>query len=160
MKRIKLTQGKYALVDDADYEYLSQWNWMCSKNKTRKGYACRTKRVEGKKIGVIMHRLIMDAPKGMVTDHINHNTLDNRRENLRICTQSENNRNIKSLVNSTSKYLGVHWSYLLKRWVASMNTSGKHKYLGIFKTELEAAIIYNIAARKYHGEFANPNKFQ
>lgn len=92
MKQIRLTKGLYALVDDADYAFLSQWTW-CASHESRgtKWYAIRKE--NGKKIR--MHRVIAERkygpiPEGMVVDHTNHNSLDNRSRNLEICTQSEN----------------------------------------------------------------------
>jgi len=112
----------------------------------------------------------MCAVKNQWVDHKNRNPLDNRRENLRFCTISQNNSNKQSEKNSTSKYLGVslacikrttsNKTYINYYWAASIGVNGVAKQLGKFKTELEAAIIYNIAARKYHREFANPNKFK
>ena len=102
MKRIPLTQGKFALVDDEDFEALSQFKWRAKHcpdgrrpEKSSKWYACRTEiRKRGPKAGkkkeVYMHRFLMDAPRGKVVDHLNGDGLDNRRANLRICTQKEN----------------------------------------------------------------------
>ena len=162
MKRIKLTQGKYALVDDSDFEYLNQFNWTTSKAISRNThYAGRGfKRSDGKWTTMRMHREIMDAPKGMEVDHIDGNGLNNQRANLRICTRSENARNMIKRAKAYSKYKGVSWHIRYKVWYSTITISYKRKYLGRFKTELEAAIIYNIASRKYHGEFANPNKFR
>ena len=93
----------------------------------------------------------------MEVDHKNGDGLNNTRENLRICTREQNARNRRSVSGSTSKYLGVSWCKDKKRWRAQISAYGKCKKLGRFKTELEAAIIYNIAARKYYGRFAKPN---
>lgn len=164
MREISLTRGYVALVDDEDYEFLNQWKWKAvvtrSKN-TEKVYACRTPRIgprsENKYASVVMHRLIMNTPKGKVTDHINGNTLDNRRENLRICTQAENLMN-KQKTYGKSSYKGVipHGH----RWVAIIGINGKRLHLGYFSTEVDAAKAYNIAARFCFGSFAKFNKIE
>lgn len=94
MKTIELSDGYLTIVDDEDYEYLNQFNWQHS------NYACRGIRINKKLTVIQMHRVIMNAPKGMVVDHINHNKLDNRRSNLRIVTTAENNH--------TANYTGNH----------------------------------------------------
>jgi len=155
MKGIKLTQGQVALVDDLDYEYLNQWKWFADRNKNT-FYVVR--KDKGKVI--YMHRHLMNPKNGMFVDHKNGNALDNQKHNLRTCTHQQNNCNKRSKYNGTSKYLGVHKrGQPPTRFIAQIQTNGKKKKLGLFKTELEAAIIYNIAARKYFGEYANPNKF-
>jgi len=160
MKAIKLTRGQCALVDDSDYEYLNQFKWCAGKAYNRDTYyAIRSKSINGKQTHIRMHRLIMNAPNGMDVDHVDGDGLNNQRSNLRICTRSQNLRNQKSRVNSSSKYLGVCWHKRERKWRAGIRINKNTKYLGEFKTELEAAIIYNIAARKYYGEFARPNKF-
>lgn len=92
MKKIPLTQGHFAIVDDADYEWLNQWKWR-AKKAAYLSYAARSVRVNGKTETVYMHRLIMDCPKGKEVDHANRVTFDNRRDNLRICERSENQKN-------------------------------------------------------------------
>lgn len=99
MKQIRLSKGLFALVDDADFEWLSQWKWHASlSSRGTKWYAVRNERVNGETIRTRMHRVIMGVdPKptdGMVVDHINHNSLDNRRENLEIVSQTENMRRV------------------------------------------------------------------
>jgi hypothetical protein len=91
MKEIQLTRGQFALVDDADYEWLNQWKWFAQKHKDSY-YAARTRsETETVTRGIIlMHRVIMDTPDDMQVDHINHNGIDNQRLNLRNCTQQEN----------------------------------------------------------------------
>lgn len=157
MRQIELTRGKYAQIDNEDYEYLSQFKWYAEKKKCGRYYARRSIITKGVKKGAWMHREIMGPPREMSIDHINGDGLDNRRENLRTCTHQQNMCNRKSRKDSTSKYLGVSWEKSKKRWRAGIAANGKNKKLGRFKTELEAAIIYNIAARKYFGEFARPN---
>lgn len=113
-----------------------------------------------------MHRMIMEKVHGDISgyyvDHINHNSVDNRRENLRLCTMAENLRNSRKLDRSTSsRYKGVCYmisSKRKKRWIAYIEIEkGKRKYLGYFHTETEAALAYNQAASEYFGEFANLN---
>lgn len=156
MKKIKLTQGKFALVDDSDYEWLNQWKWYAFKNGTS-FYAGRSITKDGARKMILMHRIITNAKKDKMVDHKDHNGLNNQRVNVRECTRSQNMQNQSS--GGVSKYLGVGWIKGRNKWEASIKSNDKRKNLGHFKTEIEAAIIYNIAARKYHGEFANPNKF-
>ena len=172
MKEIKLTRGYVALVDDSDYEYLNQFKWYPAISRRRKPlhgiltvYAIRSNSMK-------MHRMILKLKDSKIlTDHKDHNGLNNQRSNLRSCSPSQNNNNMSS--NGKSKYLGVNnriykkyksvkgkkRTYKFSQIRSTIVINGKQKHLGCFKTELEAAIIYNIACRKYHGEFANPNIF-
>lgn len=99
----------------------------------------------------------MQAPKGMVVDHINHNGLDNRKANLRIATFSENRRNSRKAKDTSSKYKGVSWHKNNKKWHAGININGRRKHLGSFDDEIQAAKAYDEVARKYHGEFSSLN---
>lgn len=156
MKTIELTRGKVAIVDDADFEYLNQWNWYASKAK--KGfYAQHTQGIFPFKKRVYMHRLIMNAPDGFDVDHINGNELDNRRSNLRLCNRSENMGNIKKHSDNTSGYKGVYWRTDKNKWCAVIKINYKTKYLGYFVDVKEAARAYDIAAKNYFGKFANLN---
>lgn len=104
MKRIQLTKNKFAVVDDFDFEELSKYSWCASDSGNNKFYAHKKSNSKT----VLMHRLILNInDKNVEVDHINHNTLDNRRCNLRVCSRTQNNRNKSSHKNSTSKYLGV-----------------------------------------------------
>jgi hypothetical protein len=99
----------------------------------------------------------MDAPKGLTVDHINHNTTDNRRENLRLCTIGENKRNsLGQPRGRVSKYKGVYRrrGSIKKPWRSQIYTNGVKTYIGDFKTEESAATAYNAEAIKQHGEFA------
>lgn len=153
MIEIKLTQGKVAIVDDDCPIDILKMKWYYGSK-----YAVRNMNIGGKIIKIILHRLILDAPKGMQVDHINGNRLDNRRENLRICTQAENCKNRKESKNNTSGYKGVSICSQTKKYKAVIQLNRKKIFLGRFKTAKEAAIAYNEAAVKYHGEFANLNK--
>ncbi len=148
MKLIPLTQDKFAQVDDCDYEFLMQWKWFARK-KRNQFYAARG--------SVYMHRLLMNNPKGFIVDHKDRNTLNNQKNNLRLATDAQNKANTSSRPNSTSRYLGVHWNKANKKWKVEINKNGKNIFIGRFSCEIDAAIAYNEAAKKIHGEFANLN---
>jgi len=150
LKTIQLTRNKVALVDDKDFEWLSRWKWQCNAG----GYAYRGE----KQKHVFMHREILNPPDNMICDHINGNTLDNRRSNLRICTRYENSLNLNMKKNNKSGFRGVYWNKKDRRWRASIQSREKI-YLGNYETPEEAARVYNEAAKKYHGEFARLNEF-
>ena len=159
MKRIKLTKGKYALVDDCDFEYLNQFKWCVNKSYTSDVYyVVRSKKIDGKWKQVRMHRLIMNAPKGMEVDHKDGDALNNQRCNLRVCTLTQNHLNRPSIKNCSSKYKGVSWLNMQQKWRVRISVNGKQRDIGCFNTELEAGIIANITIRRYHGEFARTNK--
>lgn len=156
MKKIKLTQNKHALVDDEDYEYLNQWKWQVVNMKDtfyahRKIWLKREKRYKT----ICMHRIIMNAPNGRVVDHINHNSLDNQRENLRICTQSQNLGNSRLRSDNKSGIKGVYWSKNRNKWVAQIRINSKSKYLGIFTDINVAKNVYEKEAKQHFGEFYN-----
>lgn len=177
MKEIELSKGgknkgKYfAMVDDDKFDYLNQFNWWVKFSNTTM-YAVRSTWVDGahgKKI--YMHRDVMGIDDTSIhIDHINHNGFDNRVENLRTCTRSENQKNRRG--SGQSKYLGVHIANLksnytrkdgtinqkiYSKWSAKIKLDGKTKYIGIFETELEAAKAYDKFAKEIHGAFANLN---
>lgn len=169
MKEIQLTQGKVALVDDEDFEYLNQFKWHAHKSRSTyyaKGYDKNT----NKKI--IMHRHILGLTNSKIFgDHKDGDGLNNQRTNIRIATPSQNQKNKKP--SGISKYIGVSFhtsksKYFSKKeniikeysntgWMASITINGKFTYLGKFDSEIEAAKEYNKAAEKHHGEFARLN---
>jgi hypothetical protein len=156
-KEIQLTQGKVAIVDDDDFEYLNQWKWFANKMKG-KFYVGRSITVsKNKKIRISMHRFIMKPEKCMVIDHLDGNPLNNQKNNLRICTRAENMRNYKLPVNNTSGFKGVYWHKITSKWMAYICFNNKIFHLGLFHVLKDAARAYNAAALKYHGEFANLN---
>ena len=157
-REIPLTRGYVATVDAADFEWLNQWKWHASFRHGGNCYANRTGRAnDGTIFRITMHRLILGAPKGMVVDHIDRNTMNNTRVNLRLCTQAENSKNRRANANGSSKYLGVYWSKAHQQWRALIRANNRINHLGLFDHEMDAAKAYDAAARTYHGEFANPN---
>lgn len=152
LKRIKLTKG-YAIVDDDDYETIRQYRWHLSN-----GYACRTYVLNGKKAYCYMHRQINNTPIGLYTDHINGNKLDNRRNNLRVVTKSQNSANSsKRSDNLSSNYRGVRRNTASSTFMARIRKDGIVYYIGSFKTQLEAATAYNEKALQLFGEYAKLN---
>ena len=159
MKKIPLTQGKYALVDDENFEELNKYKW-CTYKHGNTFYATRGFLENGKSVSIKMHRLILKARKGETCDHINGNGLDNRRSNLRLCTQAENVRNTRKRHDNTSGYKGVVWHKYNKKFTARISIEKKRIELGSFDTAREAALAYNKAAKKHHGKFARLNSIQ
>jgi len=158
-KEIKLTQGQVALVDDEDFERLNAFKWHSQWNPhTQSFYAVRNSpKAGGKQLTVRMHREIMGAKSNKQVDHENHNTLDNRKENLRVCTREQNARNGRSRRNNTSGFKGVSWDKRALKWLAHVGAHGKAKHLGYFANPIEAAVAYDAAAVLVHGEFAMTN---
>lgn len=150
MRRIKLTQGKYTLVDDEDFEWLNQWKWYYLSI----GYAARGK---GKNF-IYMHRLIINTPKNLYTDHINNDKLDNRRCNLRICTNSENQTNRGKYKRNKSGYKGVCWFKQTNKWQAQIRKNNKRFHLGYFQNKIDAAKAYNQKAIELHDNFVYLNR--
>jgi len=149
---IKLSQGKESIIDEDMFDYLNQWKW-----HVRNGYAARTMEGSRNQGLIFMHRLIAGTKKGMETDHINRNTLDNRRSNLRNCTKSQNQANSKLRSDNSSCFRGVHWDKVNRKYRSSIRFSGKRICLGCFDDPGDAARAYDDAAKKYFGEFANLN---
>lgn len=153
MKLIPLTYGQFAQVDDEDHDYISQWKWYAKKQNNRENYyATRNVYKDGKTKRLYMHRVIAGTIQGEVCDHIDHNTLNNQKENLRNCKTSENLCNRKSRMGSKSKYIGVNFVQN-KYWNSTIWFKGKRYYLGYFKTEEEAAKARDEKAKELHGEF-------
>lgn len=169
MKKILLTQGFFAIVDDEDYDLVLSKKWHVHNTKTNKHnfYARASPKIKrignGRKVtissGVLMHRLILGlTDANIMVDHINQNGLDNRRHNLRIATRSENKRNGRPH-GKYSKYLGVSYDISpgRKKWRVEIKTKTKRLYGGRYLTEIEAAKAYDDLAKIHYGEFANLN---
>ena len=155
MKKIKLTQNKYAIVDANMYEHLNQYKWYYNN-----GYACRAipkgKYKQGKEF---MHRMVLQASDGELCDHINQDKLDNRKHNLRKCNSSQNmlNRYIKR---GSSGYKGVYWEKDINKYRVRICVNNTKITVGYFKDVIIAAKAYNKAAVKHHGEFAILNQIR
>ena len=158
--RISLSRGFVAIIDADLYPVLGRRKWYAKTDKAGNTYAVRaTKRVGGKQGTEHMHRTVIKAPQHRKVDHINGLTLDNRRENLRLCSTHQNSRNRKKQRSpSSSKYKGVAWHVCHKKWRAALRVGNKVIHLGYFGDEESAASAYNHAARKYFGDFARLNE--
>jgi len=166
MREINLTQGQTALVDDADFEWLSKHKWFAKwAPNTQSFYAVRnTVGKSGKQRPIYMARKILSLKRGdkRQSDHRNHITLDNRRCNLRVCSNQQNGMNRQKNRTYTGKncssiYRGVSWHKLNKKWQAQIKYNGKKVFLGYFTSETEAAQAYDAAAVQLFGEFAKLN---
>jgi hypothetical protein len=148
--------GRVALVDDADYELVAQYHWNIMERKlegqrTRGPYAITWVYKDGGRHLLSMHQLITGWP---LTDHEDHDGLNNQRYNLRDATKRQNNQNSRSRLGSSSQYKGVYWNKKQQGWVAAIGHHGKTKWLGTFDAEKDAALAYDVAARELFGEFA------
>lgn len=162
MRLIPLTQGQWALVDDADYEWLIAHTWCAHKcrGKIDKFYAVTHIRDETGKLKLVsMHRLITNCPKGMVVDHEDNNGLNNQRFNIRVCTHSQNQHNRGRDSDGRQKYKGVtiHKRNKTNPYQAAICVNWRNIYLGMYPTDVLAALAYDAAAREHHGEFAYQN---
>ena len=154
MKKIALTGkrglGKFALVDDDWFEFLSKWQWSTNYD----GYSKRNKRIDGSSRTFFMHRIINQTPYGMLTDHINGEKLDNRKSNLRTVNRQENAMNRRRGKRNNAGFIGVTVSNTKKPWEARLWHKGVVHYLGHFDDILEAALVRDTAALFFRGEFA------
>lgn len=159
MKKIRLSKGKQTIVDDKLFEFLNEWKWSVD----RRGYACRSQKAneitDGVRHQIFLHRVVTECPKGLEVDHINHDTLDNRLVNLRVCTRGQNARNRVLQKNNSSGFTGVSWSSSRQTWIASIRDGVKQRYLGSSRDPLKAAKLYEKAAKKTYGLFINKNRF-
>ena len=151
MRKIALTKGKVALIDNKDILNISKYSW----NFTN-GYAYT--KINNKSIS--MSRFLLNPPKNLWVDHINGNKLDNRRNNLRIVNPSQNSFNRLKNSSNRSGYKGVYLATNKKQWQAEIRANGKRQYLGKYSTKEEAAMAYNEAARRMHGKYAKLEKVE
>jgi hypothetical protein len=155
-RRIYLGEGEFTIVEPRDYYWLNKFNW-CLCDNGRQRYARRV--LYDPKVGIkteSMHREIMKPALGLLVDHRNGDGLDNRRDNLRPATHSQNCYNRRKTRSKTSsRFIGV--SFHINRWRAYIRYKGKRIWLGRFANEIDAAKAYDAAAKKYYGEFARLN---
>lgn len=149
-KLLPLNMDDCAIVNDDVYEREAKHNWY----KTPEGYAARmARRSNGQRFVLMLHWCVKRVPPGFVVDHINGNRLDNRRENLRVCTKAQNNANIHK-----DKFKGVIWREHANAYKAYIKKNGKQIHLGYFKDQIQAALVYNKAAVELFGEYAQLNQ--
>ena len=158
MKQIPLSQGKFALIDDEDYERVNQYKWCINSN----GYAVTSYRdSNGKWKAMKMHRFILNLNKGdSLVDHRDTIRINNQKYNLRIASFVENLRNQKINKNNKSGFKGVRLHKPSSLYIAQIGIKEKKKHIGYFKCPVEAAKAYNEAAIKYFGEFAQLNEIK
>lgn len=157
MKELSLSQGRVALVDDADFEWLFQWTW-CANAGGYTFYAARNQPIDGRLKYIRMHRQILGLTDSAIhVDHKDRDGLNNQRHNLRICSRSQNTMNSIGQRTSTSAYKGVSWHKANNKWQAQIGGEQGNIYLGYFLTEEDAARAYDAAAREMFGDFARPN---
>lgn len=152
MKWISLTRGHFAVVDDEDFNNLMRFRWHAN-CFSGKWYAFRKHNYQK----ISMHRQIMSAPKGMDVDHINGNTLDNRKSNLRNCTHSQNMANRGVTKQNKSGFKGVSFHKQHQKWHAKITVMRKKIHIGYFETPEDAASAYDAKAKEFFGEFARLN---
>jgi len=158
-RRIRLTQGKYAIVDADDYWELAKYSWYAHKAENSY-YAGRTVHMaKSKKTRIVwMHREVICVPAGLMCDHINHDGLDNRKVNLRAATAAQNRFNSRTArIRKSSKYRGVCWRADHKKWFAYVYVGGRAVFMKYFDDATAAARARDRAAKKYHGQFAELN---
>jgi hypothetical protein len=157
-RRIGLTEGKYTLVDEADYYRLNNFYWIAKPNgKSFTAARFMGNYWSGSKI-IYLHREIMNPPAGVLVDHKNGDALDNRRDNLRLATYAQNAYNKKKTrAKTSSRFIGVCFSKKTGKWTAYLRFEGKRIWLGQFDNEIDAAKAHDKAAIEYHKEFARLN---
>lgn len=148
MKRILLSNGEYAIVDDEDWLFLVGFNWYLNTGYVRSYIAGKRQFMHW----IVAQRAGIDLTNQI--DHINGNKLDNRRCNLRAATHSQNQRNSGRRLDNTSGRTGVHWCVHLQKWQARIQVDGKRVSLGVFNTKEQAVIARKIAVENHYGEFA------
>lgn len=153
MASIFLKHGHIAIVDDADVPFVSEFKWYLSSDGR---YAIAKPYKDGKQPTVYMHRLLMCAKKGQQVDHANGNGLDNRRQNIRLCNQSQNNANIRTGHRASTGFRGVYENPR-GTYFAAISINGRIKNLGTFVQKEDAALAYDRAKKTLFGEFAACN---
>lgn len=161
MKKLILTQGKFALVDDEDFACIAQFKWYAAQYK-RLWYAQRAIYIPGPdhhQVTQLLHRAILGIfDPAIHIDHEDHDGLNNQKTNLRTCTQKQNQHNKRKMAKqASSQFKGVSWYKPGGLWRVQINAGNGNQHLGYFANEIDAAKAYDSAARQYFGEFAFTN---
>lgn len=154
--QIELTRGQVARVSEEDFDELSKHKWYADGSKGV-FYAKRARKNSDPlnlPSVIAMHRVVLPPTKGMQIDHINRDTLDNRRSSLRLATRQQNIMNSKRRSTNKSGFKGVSYNPVTNAWSAQIGVNYKTIYLGSYKTKEEAHAVYAAAAIQYAGEFA------
>lgn len=154
---MQLTQGQVAFIDKDDYDLVKSYRWCAFKGGNTFYVSTNIRKADSKWTTLSMHRLITKAPKGMEVDHEDHNGCNNRRGNLRVCTSQQNQMGSKRKKNGGSKYKSVSWHKGTKKWQTHIRINGKINHLGLFHSEIEAALAYDEASRKHFKGYAYLN---
>jgi len=155
---IPLTRDKVAIVDAADHGMLAKWKWYACEAYPGLFYAQRTTKTNGIRREILMHRLLMNAADGQIVDHVNGDSLDNRRSNLRLCDVPQNTWNTrKRRSDAKSRYFGVTQHSTTRRWQATIVVRGVYMFLGVWDSEEDAARAWDSAALHFRCEFAALN---
>lgn len=152
---IPLADGRFTIVDDEDADLASSYSWWAN-NRPNTTYACAHVPGSGRRgqKSISLHRLLLDAPPGIQVDHIDHDGLNNRRSNLRLATNAQNQANRRKKPGAASRFRGVSWHKASGSWQACIRRDGRQCHLGHFKDETDAARAYDAAARSVFGDFA------
>lgn len=154
--RIRIPSGEEILVDSEDYPKVELFRWF---RASRRPYAhAHVRGADGRRHQIQMHRLIMNPPANLVIDHIDGDPKNNRKSNLRVCTQAENSRNQRSQKSKASRWRGVSMCKSTGRWQVAIRVGGTRVWGGRFSDEIEAAQAYNQLAITHHGQFARLNE--
>lgn len=153
MIEFEITKGFKAIIDSEDAYLIKDFKWVADVRRHGLVYVKAVKIISGKQRSYYLHRLVMQAKKGTIIDHKNHNGLDNRKVNLRLATPSQNLSNKRHLLKTSSIYKGVCFDKTHRRWVARIKVNNKTKKIGTFTSEVEAALAYNSHVKQLHGEF-------
>ena len=150
--------GYRIIISACDADKVAAYRWHISRNNRARGvyFSTYIRKTSHERKKIMLHRFILNAPSGMMVDHANCNTLDNRRENLRICTPRQSAKNISKHKDGKTPYKGVYYNRTLRvknKWRAQIKSDGQRINLGSFMTQEEAYIAYCNASKKYHGEF-------
>jgi hypothetical protein len=152
MKKIPLSQNQVALVDDELFEWLSQWKWCAAWAPTNKSYYAVRSQWNGSGFDRFkMHRVITDAPKNLLVDHLDKNTLNNTRANLRLCGRSGNAENMSITSRNTTGYRGVSPVKSRGTFIANIRINKKSKFLGSYRCPTSAALAYDRYAKEHGG---------